>query len=146
VTAQQPPIAFVLGIDRARLDAAHRHSVRGAVRVQGQVRWLSELRPVDVAPLRNDVGSLRLQPFTHPGGFASTLDCGGRRLVIGFIGAQMRLSEGTQSFDLDSVPGSRSSRFERAGEPSTFVQTQDRSATESLQGQLLPPCVLLPPR
>lgn len=141
VSATQPPIAFVLRPDAARIAAAHRHSLRAALRVQGQVQWLSEPQPLELHAARIDVGSLRLRPYTHPGGFASTLDCGGRRFVIGYVGDGLRLSDGAQVHELEAVAGRRPARFERPGEPSTYVELDDGGATVSLQGTSLPRCV-----
>ena len=140
----QPPIGFELSVDVARADPVHRHSVRGAISVAGLVQWLTEPQAVELRRGRTDLGSLRLLRYNHPGGFASVLDCGGRRLVAGYIGERLRLSEGDRMLELQPVRGSRPPRFERAGEPLTFVQWHDDGATVSLAGQLLPRCVALP--
>lgn len=140
------PIAFALTVDAARVVAAHRHSVRGAVRERGLVQWLSEPRAVDLRHEHADVGSLRLRPFPHPGGFASVLDCGGRRLVAGYLGERLRLVDGDRVLELQPVHGSQPLRFESAAEPSTFVQWHDHGATVSLAGQRLPRCVAQPLR
>lgn len=146
VAATQPPIAFRLSADAARIDAAHRHSVRGAVQVRGQVQWLSQAHRVELRDARVDIGSLQLQPYKHPGGFASVLDCGGRRLVVGYLGDQLRLSDGPTVYDLAPLRGSRPPRFELATDPATFVELDESAATVSLQGQLLPRCTAAPSR
>jgi len=87
-----------------------------------------------------DIGGMRLQPFKHPGGFASTLDCGGHRVTIGYIGQQLRLSDGPQVFDLVEVPGARPHHFELPGDPSTYVIMDAESATVSVRGQVHPSC------
>lgn len=144
VSATQPPIAFVLSVDAVRVDGSRPHSVRGAVRGQGGVSWLSEPRSAALDTPRIDLGSLRLQPYRPPGAFASTLDCGGRRLTIGHVGDQLRLTDGAQQQDLVAVPGSRPPRYERPGEAATFVELDDAGATVSLQGQQLPRCAATP--
>jgi Type III secretion system lipoprotein chaperone (YscW) len=146
VSPGQPPIPFVLTLPAAGPGEVRRYTLRAAVRAQGQVHWLSEPLPVETAATRLDLGAVPLQPYTHPGGFASTLDCGGQRVTIGFLGDKMRVTHGTAVIDLEAVRGSRPSRFERAGEPSTFVQTEGHSAVVSLQGRLLPPCSAAPLR
>ena len=146
LAAAASDIPFVLGVDPARVDAAHRHSVRGALGVQGQVRWLSAPRPVDLSrPGRVDAGRLQLRPYVSPGGFASALDCGGQRLTLGYIGDRMRLSAGAQVHDLAAVPGSRPPRYAQPDDAGTFVQPDDAGATVSLQGRRLPRCTVLPP-
>ena len=122
LSATPPPIAFALTVDVARVDTARRHSLRGAVSERGLVQWLSEPRALDLRDKHADVGGLRLRLFAHPGGFASVLDCGGAAL------------------------GSQPPRFERAGQPSTFVQWHDHGATVSLAGERLPRCVAQPLR
>jgi hypothetical protein len=140
LAAASAAIPFALQVDPARVAPAHRHSLRGALQLRGQVQWLSAPQPVSLTGPRIDGGSLPLQPYMSPGGFASTLDCGGRRLTLGFVGERLRLSEGTQVQDLQPLPGSRPPRFQNPGDPGTFVQTDDTGATVSLQGQLLPRC------
>lgn len=144
--AAQPGIAFVLAIERERIDATHRHTVRGALAVQGATRWASDAVPVDLArPSPIDVGTLRLAPYVSPGGFASAFDCGGRRITIGYLGDSLRLIDGEQVHDLTPPPGGRAFRYERPGDPATFVQLDDASATVSLQGRVLPRCTLVAP-
>lgn len=144
VSAGQPPIPFVLSFVPAwpatAAGEAPRLTLRGAVRVAGQVRWLSEPQPIAAVAAQLNVGDVRLQPYTHPGGFASTLDCGGERVTIGFVGDKMRLTQGATVIDLVTVRGSRPPRFELAGEPATFVQVDGHSAVVSLQGRVLPQC------
>lgn len=144
LAAQQPPVRFQLTVDAARVDRSHRHSVRGALLARGSVKWLSEPRPVDLSQPRSDAGSLRLRPYSDPGGFASTLDCGGRQLVAGHVGERLRLSEGALAIELELLPGREPSRFERAGDPGTFVELDERGATVSLQGTVLPRCTAMP--
>jgi hypothetical protein len=150
VSAGQPPIPFLLSFVPASPATAPgeapRLTLHAAMRVAGQVRWLSEPRPIVATAARLKVGDVPLQAYTHPGGFASTLDCGGQRVTIGFLGDKMRLSYGTQFIDLAAVRGSRPSRFESAGESATFVQVDGDSALVSLQGRLLPPCSAAPLR
>ena len=141
VAAAQPPIPFALSVDAARIASTHHHSVRGALSVQGETRWLSAARPIELAPTTSiSVGSLRLQPYVFPGSFASALDCAGRRLTLGYVGEQLRLSEGDRKLDLQAVRGSQPPRFELAGDPTTFVQLDDGGATVSLQGRSLAHC------
>ena len=130
----------MLTLPAAAHNAGQHYTLRGAVRVQGQVQWLTEPLVIEAASARLDIGSLRLQPYTHPGGFASRLDCGGRSLTIGFIGDTMRLTQGAAVIDLVVVRGSKPPRFELAGEPATFVQVDGDRTVVSLQGRLLPPC------
>lgn len=141
VAAAQPPIPFALSVDNARIAPTHHNSVRGVLSVQGETRWVSAARPVELASTTSiRVGSLRLQLYVSPGGFASALDCGGRRLTVGYVGEQLRLTEGDRKLDLQAVRGSRPPRFELAGDPTTFVQLDDGGATVSLQGRRLAHC------
>lgn len=147
VAPGQPPIAFTLAVPAQALRAARAPVLRGAVMEQGPATWLSAPQPVPPdARAGFDAGSLRLEPHVHPGGFASRLDCGGRRVTIGFIGQGLRLSDGAQVFDLAAVPGAAPPRFELPGQPSTFVQVGEREATVSVQGRLYPRCVMVPTR
>jgi len=140
VAAGQPPIPFVLTHEAAAA-AAQRYTLRAALQLQGQVRWLSEPRAIEAPAARLDIGSLQLLPYTHPGGFANTLDCGGQRVTVGYLGEQLRLSVGTRVYDLAAVRGSTPPRFERAEDPSTFVQLDERGAMVSLRGRLLARCI-----
>lgn len=147
VAAQSPPIAFALTVPADALRGARAPQLRGAVTAPGLVTWLTAPQPIPPHARESfDAGSLRLEPQVHPGGFASTLDCGGRRVTIGFVGAQLRLSDGALVVDLDAVPAALPTRFARAGQPSTFVQIDDAEVTVSVRGRLYPRCVAVPPR
>lgn len=141
VAQAQPPIPFVLQVDAARIEPGHRRSVRAALRVQGEVRWLSAPLLVQaLPPAVVDVGSLRLQPYVWPGGFASALDCGGRLLSVGYLGERLRLIDGSAVHELSAVPGHEPPRFARADDPATFVELDGDAATVVLQGRALPRC------
>jgi uncharacterized lipoprotein YbaY len=142
---QRPPtIAFSLSLDPSRWVPTHGHSVRGALRAQGRVHWLSDAMPL--TPMRGtiDVGVLPLAPFRFPGAFASTLRCGERSVSIGFIGERLRLSVGPELLDMDPVPGVVPGRFELAGEPTSFVVLDGQRATVSVRGQVFMPCLPMP--
>lgn len=145
VSATQSTIVFALTIARSDVDLAHVHSVRGALAEQGEVRWSSEARPVDLSlRLPIDAGRLRLAPYVSPGGFASSFDCAGRRVTIGYIGERVRLIDGARVYDL-AVVADLPRRYALAGDQATFVQLDDAGATVSLQGHVLPRCEMVGP-
>lgn len=63
---RQVPVAFTLEVPRAHLDGAKTYMLRGAIRIDSQVRWLSEPVAVDKAAASIDVGTLRLSPYEAP--------------------------------------------------------------------------------
>jgi uncharacterized lipoprotein YbaY len=142
---RQPTIAFTLSLDAKRWVPGHAHSVRGALRSEGRVFWLSDATPVTPMHGSIDVGLLTLAPFRFPGAFASTLRCGERSVSIGFIGERLRLSVGPELLDMDAVPAAVPSRFELAGDPTSFVVLEAQRAAVSVRGQAFAPCTIVPP-
>jgi Type III secretion system lipoprotein chaperone (YscW) len=142
---QRPPtIAFRLSLDPQRWVPTHAHSVRGVLRSQGRVHWLSDSMPVTPMHGTIGVGVLPPAPFRFHGVFASTLRCGERSVSIGVIGERLRLSVGSELLDMDPVPGVVPGRFERAGDPTSFVVLDDQPVTVSVRGQVFVPCSPMP--
>src|SRR5690606_38166735 len=63
---RQVPVAFTLEVPRAHLEEARAYMLRGAIRIDSQVRWLSESVTVDTAAASVDVGTLRLSQHEAP--------------------------------------------------------------------------------
>lgn len=63
---RQVPVAFALDVPRAHLDAGKTYLLRGAIRADSQLRWLSEPVAIDTAAATVDVGTLRLSPYEAP--------------------------------------------------------------------------------
>ena len=63
---RQVPVAFALDVPRAHLDGAKTYMLRGAIRVDSQLRWLSDPVAIDTAAATVDVGTLRLSPYEAP--------------------------------------------------------------------------------
>jgi uncharacterized lipoprotein YbaY len=142
---RQPTLAFTLSVDAQRWEPTHAHSVRGALRAQGRVSWLSDAVPVTPRHGTVDLGVLPVASFRFPGAFASALRCGEQSIRVGFIGDKLRLSVGPEVLDMDALPGSVPSRFELAGDPTSFVVLDGPRATVSVRGQVAAPCVPVHP-
>ncbi|MFN3835871.1 MAG: YbaY family lipoprotein [Glycocaulis sp.] len=57
------PLEVSFQVDPASLDAQTRYGVRAALIIEGELRWLSALQPINVRHARIDAGELRLEPF-----------------------------------------------------------------------------------
>jgi putative lipoprotein len=68
----QVPISFTFNVEKERLATDQKYVVRGAINVDGQVRWLSEAVPVDLTQSTLNVGTLLLRPFEAPAPFGLT--------------------------------------------------------------------------
>ena len=69
---QQVPISFTFNVKEERLATDKKYVVRGAINVNGQVRWLSDPAPVDVTQTTLNVGTLLLRPYQAPAPFGLT--------------------------------------------------------------------------
>ncbi len=57
------PLHVSLSVDPAHLNAQSRYGVRAALIIEGELRWLSDLQPVNVRRARIEAGEIRLEPF-----------------------------------------------------------------------------------
>lgn len=57
------PLEVSLSVDPAHLDTQYRYGVRAALIIEGELRWLSDLQPVNVRRARIEAGEIRLEPF-----------------------------------------------------------------------------------
>lgn len=138
---KQVPIPFELDVDRAKLVEGRQYSVRAAFSLRGRPTWVSD--PVAIVPQAGtiDVGMLDMKPYTALA-FASDLQCGDRKVTIGFVGDVMRLTAGDRSFDMRSVTSASGSKYEAAGDPSTTLWTKGSEATVVIRGVSYPPCTM----
>jgi len=137
---RQVPVPFDLVVDRAKLDAARRYAVRGAVFVGGRPAWASDPIMVDRTGGTVDLGTLTMTPV-RAGAFATVFQCGDRQATIDFTPRAMRLAVGDRTFELHQAPAASGARFEAAGDPSTSFWNKGRRATLVVQGETFPECV-----
>ena len=71
---------------------------------------------------------------------ASALQCGERKVTIGFVGDVMRLTPGDPSFDMRPVASAWGSKYEAVGDPSTTLWTKGSEATVAIKGVGYPTC------
>lgn len=57
------PLEVSLSVDPAHLDTKYRYGVRAALIIENELRWLSDLQPVNVRRARIEAGEIRLEPF-----------------------------------------------------------------------------------
>ena len=57
------PLEVSLNVDPAHLDTQYRYGVRAALIIEGELRWLSDLQPVNVRRAHIQAGEIRLEPF-----------------------------------------------------------------------------------
>lgn len=119
-------------------------SLRAALRIDREIRWLS--RPVEIASGegRADLGEVMLRSH-KPMGFASMLSCGELVAELGFVGHIARLRIGSTYRDLEPVPAASGSKFVSPDDAGTWVWTHGDVATLSLEGVELPECRLMLP-
>jgi hypothetical protein len=81
-------------------------------------------------------------PPQAPPQFRIVIDCRLRQFVIGFAPEALLLLDGAQALPLVPAAADQGQRFEAAGDPSTFVQTEGSRATVALRGVLYASCSL----
>ena len=137
---RQVPVAFEMNVDRAKLAAGVRHSLRGAIFVGERPAWITEPVAIDPSSAAIDVGLLRLARV-QPLAFASTLICGDRSVTFGHVGSTTRMEAGGETFDLRPVRSASGARYEAVGDPSTSFWSKGDRATVVVRGQPWPECV-----
>jgi uncharacterized membrane protein len=143
---KQVPLAF-----EVTAPAGPALRLRVAVVAEGALLRLTEPVAIAAGDGPVDLGALRLDPHV-PMGFSSTLVCGAVEVEFGFVGDTARLRAGDRVIELRPEPqseaGAPGARLLAAGEPDTWVHLRGKRALVSLQGQILPECILasaLPP-
>jgi heat shock protein HslJ len=136
---RQVPIAFELTVDRAALDAAMPHSVRGAILSRpGPVR-VTEPVEVDGSQDLVEIGPLRLRPVEQIG-FGTPYRCGGHTVIFGALGAHERMIVDGETFDLKPAVSASGARFESLDDPDTSFWSKGDRATVAVRGETLPEC------
>jgi heat shock protein HslJ len=113
-------------------------TLRAALFSGGAQTWLTAEIPVSEGDGNVDLGALDLLRHV-PLGFASTMDCGGRLIDIGFAGDAARLRVGPRVFELQPEAAASGAKFgDGAG---TGFWSKGNRATVTLDGTDLPECV-----
>lgn len=119
-------------------------TIRAALVLDGQPLWVSDaiVVPAGTAPVAlGDVVMNRYQPM----GFASTLRCGDTRLKVGFFEDRAVLETDADRLVLSQVAAASGAKFEDPQDPGTYYWTKGDTALVSLEGEVLPECVAVPP-
>jgi heat shock protein HslJ/uncharacterized lipoprotein YbaY len=136
---KQVPIPFVLTVDRSKLLDGKQYSVRGAFQVQGRATWVSDPVVITASAGEIDVGVLDMKPYTAQA-FAADLECGDRKVTVGFVGDVMRLATGDRAFDMRPVASASGAKYEAVGDPSTTLWNKGDETIIVIKGQTYPPC------
>lgn len=119
-------------------------TVRAAIVVDGQPLWVSDAIVVAAGQDPVALGEVVMSRF-QPMGFASTLRCGETRLRVGFFEDRAVLETDTDRLVLSQVRAASGAKFEDPEDPGTYYWSQGDTALVSLEGDLLPECVAVPP-
>lgn len=119
-------------------------TIRAAIVNEGRPVWVSDAISVSAGNSPVDLGEIVLN-IHQPMGFASTLRCGDTRLRIGFFESRAVLETDTDRLILSQVPAASGAKFELPGDAETFYWSRGDTALVSLEGEILPECVAVPP-
>lgn len=136
---QQVPLAFAMTLPDG-VDA----TLRAAVLMDGQARWVSDVVTVAAGDASVTLGEIVLNSF-QPLGFTSTLRCGETRLRVGVFEDRAVLDTDTARLILSQVPAASGAKFEDPADAGTFYWSRGATALVSLNGEQLPECVAVPP-
>ncbi|TCM84581.1 META domain-containing protein [Rhodovulum steppense] len=114
-------------------------TLRAALRLGGEIRWLSDAVEIEAGEDAVEAGALMLTGF-RPMGFASTMNCGELVVELGFVGEGARLRIGGQYVDLVQEVTASGAKFVAEGDPDTWIWTKGDAATLSLHGSEFPEC------
>jgi heat shock protein HslJ/uncharacterized lipoprotein YbaY len=137
---RQTPIAFELKVDRTRLTPAERYAVRGGVHTSGRFAWVTDPVLVDTSGARAAAEELLLKPV-QPLAFATTFNCGGHRVRVGFRRDTMLIALQNRTIELKPVPAASGARYEAVDDATTGFWNKGDRATLTLRGRTYPECV-----
>ncbi|TCO71913.1 META domain-containing protein [Rhodovulum euryhalinum] len=130
----QVPLPFAV-----QAPAGPAFSLRAALRLDGQIRWLSDTVAIEAGEGPVQAGEVMLKGF-RPMGFATTLSCGELTAELGFVGQGARLRIGGQYVKLVPEVTASGAKFVAEGDPETWVWTKGDAATLRLHGAEFPEC------
>jgi heat shock protein HslJ/uncharacterized lipoprotein YbaY len=139
LAGRQVPIPFELVVDRAKLDEAKRYAVRGAVFSGARPAWASDPVTIDTKGTVVDLGTLDMTPV-RAGAFPTVFQCGDRRATVDFLRDSMRLTVGSDTFEMRQVIAASGARYEAVGDPTTSFWNKGRNATLVVKGRTYPEC------
>jgi len=134
---RQVPIPFTLLVDRARLAAGARDQFSGAIVSGGRPIRVTEPVEIDAALRAIELGGLRLARYPALAS-ATTLHCGDQAVTVGHVGDTLRLTIGSEAFNLRRVAAASGARHEANVDPSTSFWSKGERATLVVRGQRYP--------
>jgi heat shock protein HslJ len=118
--------------------------LRAALVVGGRPEWYAAGVAISAGTDPVLLGEIVLARFV-PMGFATTLRCGGRDVVVGFFEANAVLEVDGRRTVLEPVPAASGARFEAPGDRGTWVWSRGNAVLVSIAGEELPECSVVPP-
>jgi heat shock protein HslJ/uncharacterized lipoprotein YbaY len=124
----QVPLPFSLAVPGAA-DLV----LRGAIRVGGEMLWLTESLPVAPGTEDADLGEILAQPFRDLG-FATAYQCSETTVSIRFTDAGAHLRSGGAYVDLVPVPAASGAKYADPQDEGTWVWSKGEEISLSLRG------------
>lgn len=136
-------VPFVVVVPAERLATVRSLRLRAAVASGGRVQWLSEARELPARAGRVELGRIALAPASLDA-FATALQCGELRIVIGYTQDAMRLRIAGDAGRLMQPVAGGTRVFESAAEPGTRLELGRDTARLTWGGRTWPECVKVP--
>ena len=136
-------VPFELVVPADRLGTSRTLRLRAAVASGGRVQWLSEARELPARAGRVDLGRIELAP-ARLDAFATALQCGELRIVIGYTQDAMRLRIAGDAGRLMQPVAGGTRILESAAEPGTRLELDRDTARLTWGGRTWPECVKVP--
>lgn len=137
LAGRQPPIAFVLDADPARLPARGDLAVRAGLIIEGRLRFISAPRALGAGSGGNVLlGELMLHPHQSLA-FVTDLVCGDRIAAFGMDGDTPTLILGESRYALKQVAAPSGSRFEGVDAKVVFWSKGEAAGLELPDGTTL---------
>lgn len=145
LAGRQVPVPFEVKAPRSGLEDRTTYFVRGAVAVNGRIRWVSDAVEIRARTGTVEVGALALKPY-EPAAFSAPLVCGSRsaNVGVGRIGQRevLQLTTGNERFELYETIAASGARYEAVTDSRTFVWFKGERATLTVRGETYPECVV----
>jgi hypothetical protein len=136
-------VPFIVVLPAEQFATVRSLRLRAAVVSGGRVSWLSEPRELPARAGRVGVGELALAPVSLDA-FATALQCGELRIVIGYTQDAMRLRIAGDAGRLMQPTAGGTRILESAAEPGTRLELDRDTARLTWGGRTWPECVKVP--
>jgi uncharacterized lipoprotein YbaY len=141
LNGKQVPIDFQLLIPKGRLMVNHPYLLSASIITANRITWFTE--PMTVTTDKQQLGTVMLKPFETEG-FRIAMTCGSTPVTVSGHGDAVDMQINGRTITLHQAVSASGARYVAENDPDTVFWSKGNTATITLKGTVLPPCLARP--